>query len=608
MFCHNCGKKNQEDAKFCESCGTKLLDVGTGYQEESVTEPPLKNPAANKANANKAIGFVLIALILGVVIFLGINYFGNKDDSSLHSAPTQNSSSEKNRNSLDMKISQIDNSDFPNMTLYTRIQNEDGSDFEDIKKDYFTISELGTDGKTYETEISEIIPLEKENSMNINLVIDRSGSMDENGKMDNAKLAATKFLDELMTSGNNQIEITSFDDYVYNTQPFTTNKSDLVNAIDSIETEGQTALYDAIYDALIQTNRKKGSRFIIAFTDGEENASLHSENEVIELSRLTGIPVYIIGIGSSVNYSGISSLAVNCNGLFYNAETTNLSTLLLDIYDEIYQDQKNQYKISYTSPLQDDLNDYRTVTLCTSKKNSVLGETKLDYMPKDNIANIDHAKIISLIENKSSTDDVAVAIVDLNTDLEYRVGNARRSYVASGFYAPIHIVASDKNLGNAEAMMSKMDNGAGNALIDEFGGLSAINRALSDKGYTQTTFNRKFGDVASSDRGNENYTSAVDSAKILRDIYQNGGYKLMNWELSKDGISTPSNATVYAHRGQGIGSAYNVYAIIESDEATYGIAIMTAHEGLSNEKAKEIAAPMISELLLEIHAEMTKQS
>lgn len=620
MFCYSCGKKNQEDARFCEFCGTELLHLEDEeiIEDDSIADTPVEREAKRGTLSKKivvAIGFVLLLLIGGGSYFGMQLFFHARGEPALPSTqgtsrsitPRNAGSSEENvENVIDLKISQIDNSEFPKMTIYTQIQASDGSDLEKAKKEQFTLSELGKDGVSTDIDISEIIPLGKDNDMNINLVIDQSGSMDDSSKMDNAKLAATKFLDELMKSGKNEVEITAFDDYVYNMQPFTTNKTDLLNAIDSIDTDGQTALYDAIYDALIQTNQKTGSRFIIAFTDGEENASLHTEEEVIELSRLTGIPVYFIGIGSSVDYSGVSNLAEECNGQFYSAETTNLSTLLLEIYDEIYSNQKNLYKITYTSPLKEELNEYRTVSLCSTKKGGNKIEATLDYMPKDTIADIDHGKLLSIIEKKSSAEDVAVALVDLNTDLEYRIGNARRSYVASGFYAPIHIIASQEDPGKAEAMMNQMDNGAGNALIDSFGGLSKITSALSDKGYTQTTFNRKFGDVRSSDRGNENYTSAVDSAKILRDIHQNGGYKSMNWDLTKDGIKVPENASIYAHRGQGIGSAYNVYAIIESSDATYGLAIMTAHKGVSDEKAKDIAVPMISELMAEIHMEMTK--
>ena len=34
MFCGNCGKKNEEGARFCEFCGTPLLNEAEGRNQE----------------------------------------------------------------------------------------------------------------------------------------------------------------------------------------------------------------------------------------------------------------------------------------------------------------------------------------------------------------------------------------------------------------------------------------------------------------------------------------------------------------------------------------------------------------------------------------------
>ena len=112
---------------------------------------------------------------------------------------------------------------------------------------------------------------------------------------------------------------TSFNDYVFNRQPFTSSAALLNSAIDAVSPTGETALYDALYWALQRTNLKSGSRVVIAFTDGEENSSNYSLNDVITLSQQTGIPVYIVGVGGDVNRSSLQSLASSCNGAYYDA-------------------------------------------------------------------------------------------------------------------------------------------------------------------------------------------------------------------------------------------------------------------------------------------------
>ena len=110
--------------------------------------------------------------------------------------------------------------------------------------------------------------------------------------------------------------------------PFTSSATLLNSAIDAVSPTGETALYDALYWALQRTNLKSGSRVVIAFTDGEENSSHYSLNDVITLSQQTGIPVYIVGVGGDVNRSSLQSLASSCNGTYYDAASDDLAQAL----------------------------------------------------------------------------------------------------------------------------------------------------------------------------------------------------------------------------------------------------------------------------------------
>ena len=62
----------------------------------------------------------------------------------------------------------------------------------------------------------------------------------------------------------------------------------LVSAVNGITTDGRTALYDAIYAGVYQTYFENGAKCVIAFTDGEENASSYSFNDVVTLAKNTG--------------------------------------------------------------------------------------------------------------------------------------------------------------------------------------------------------------------------------------------------------------------------------------------------------------------------------
>ncbi|MDR1800750.1 MAG: serine hydrolase [Lachnospiraceae bacterium] len=210
---------------------------------------------------------------------------------------------------------------------------------------------------------------------------------------------------------------------------------------------------------------------------------------------------------------------------------------------------------------------------------------------------VDKEYLEAIITAYSTTNNVSVAIIDLDTGKEFKVGSSSEKFVASGFYAPIYLLAKDLDSTLANTMMSKQDNDSANKLIEKFGGLSKVNSALDDLGLSHTTYGRKFGDTKASNAGKENYTSPSDAVKVLKMMYENGGYKKMQVNLSDEGISAPTGVTYYANRGQGIGGAYNIFVIFETTDYNYAVAIFTKHEGKTAAEAKADAAPMISELL-----------
>src|SRR5438270_7539423 len=89
------------------------------------------------------------------------------------------------------------------------------------------------------------VPLGRTNTpVGIVLVVDTSGSMNQNGKLDQAKAAARQFVSS--KQANDQIALVSF-----NTQPrvlvnFTTDANALLNGINGLAATGETALWDAV--------------------------------------------------------------------------------------------------------------------------------------------------------------------------------------------------------------------------------------------------------------------------------------------------------------------------------------------------------------------------
>ena len=73
-YCRNCGNELEESAKFCNHCGTKVLE------EQEIEYPQSKSKGKNNSNGS-IFDFVLILLTIGVSIwvynvYLGVNWFG----------------------------------------------------------------------------------------------------------------------------------------------------------------------------------------------------------------------------------------------------------------------------------------------------------------------------------------------------------------------------------------------------------------------------------------------------------------------------------------------------------------------------------------------------
>jgi len=336
----------------------------------------------------RANGLTLTALSEGVARFIVKSYW--YDDNGNEIAGVQSKEYElkvthfKPKRQLYVDIQQVDSSGFPKVSIYASIKDEYGNIVEDIDKDMFSVQEDDTKGNIYLSKIEDMYRILKREGLNINLVLDQSGSMSDYDAMNKAKEAAITFLGIVESYGNpDKIEIMSFDDYVYLRQPFTSNFRDLVSAVNDIYPNGMTAIYDAICSAIIRTNNQSGAKCVIMFTDGMENASSYSYQDTVDLARTTNVPVYVIGVGYDIDEGMLKRLASDTNGKYYSANTSDLNTALADIYFDIYTEKQDMYTIKYTSNFVNMKNDYRKLIL-SIVENKVYNSAEIEhrYIPE----------------------------------------------------------------------------------------------------------------------------------------------------------------------------------------------------------------------------------
>lgn len=151
------------------------------------------------------------------------------------------------------------------------------------------------------------------------LVMDTSGSM-AGDKIEQAKAAAKVFVENMPPQ--NQLGLIRFDSVVQPAIPLASaegNRAQILSQIDSIQAEGDTALYDAIAASiklLAETRGAGGDRIqaVVILSDGQDTSSLTSLQTAIELinaGRSDRNPVVVIPVayGSDADINALNSIA-----------------------------------------------------------------------------------------------------------------------------------------------------------------------------------------------------------------------------------------------------------------------------------------------------------
>ncbi|MBI2331261.1 MAG: VWA domain-containing protein [Chloroflexi bacterium] len=264
-----------------------------------------------------------------------------------------------------IRITQVDNSKFPNVTVYVSVTNSAGEPV-GVDPASIQISENG--------EVMQPVDIRgggegDAKPLTTMLVIDISGSMDKNGKLDAAKEAAKTYVTQ-MRAGD-QAGLITFDTQTYYVQPVTTDTVALINAIDGLATGGDTSMFDALIEAEKALEGIEGRKAIIVLADGLDNHSKSTAEDVINQIGPSGLTISTIGFGDSstsaqagLDEPTLKTLAEKSGGLYSFAADSAALTALYEQYGRTLQ---SEYAITYVSPsmLRDGVNRNLTVSLST---------------------------------------------------------------------------------------------------------------------------------------------------------------------------------------------------------------------------------------------------
>jgi VWFA-related protein len=240
-----------------------------------------------------------------------------------------------------ISINQVLTGAFPSVVSLQIIRDQDGNPIKDLNVGNFTVEEDGQSAVITDVRTVQ----EAAQTLAVALVLDRSGSMADYGKNDGLLAAATQFA-SLLQAGD-VAEVINFSDTVNVSQSFTSDKTLLDTAITGTSPGGNTALYDAIVTGISEAAGIKGRSAVIALTDGIENASYHTQSDVINAASSQNVPVFTIGLGNDADTATLQAIAASSGGTYTFAPS---GADLDHIYKAINSQLDGQIQISFISP------------------------------------------------------------------------------------------------------------------------------------------------------------------------------------------------------------------------------------------------------------------
>lgn len=192
------------------------------------------------------------------------------------------------------------------------------------------------------------------------LMLDTSGSMTLN--LDLVKDAAEQFIIRMLP--DDRAKVGAFNDKIQiepEGEPFLADRDRLIRIMkNELDFGYPTRLFDAVDQAIAALRGIEGRRVVIAFTDGDDNASKLGRGDVLERARIEETMIYGIGLESDYFNGqqrvrtrpdrGLKNLAEETGGGFFDLKKKDE---LGPAFTRIAQELRSQYVLGFAPPVQD---------------------------------------------------------------------------------------------------------------------------------------------------------------------------------------------------------------------------------------------------------------
>jgi VWFA-related protein len=204
--------------------------------------------------------------------------------------------------------------------------------------------------------------------LSVGVVFDCSGSM--GNKLEKSRQAVAQFFKT--ANPEDEFFLVQFNDTANLIQPFTRNLEEIQNRLTFTQSRGRTALLDAVYLGLHEMKKARNPRkALLIISDGGDNNSRYTENEIKNLVKEADVQIYAIGIyesgggrnrtpEESAGPALLTTIAEQTGGRQYEVDNLNE---LPDVAAKIGVELRNQYVLGYSPQNQEHDGKYRHVVV-----------------------------------------------------------------------------------------------------------------------------------------------------------------------------------------------------------------------------------------------------
>jgi VWFA-related protein len=218
----------------------------------------------------------------------------------------------------------------------------------------------------------------------LGLVIDNSGSMaPKRAQVEAASLALVK-----ASNPDDGVFVVNFNDEVYLDLPpgveFTHDLDLLQAALKRIDSRGGTAMRDAIHMSVEHLKKaRQDKKVIVVVTDGDDNYSAFSLEELVKSSQQAGVLIYSIGLladeeprAARQARHALETLAQATGAsAFFAKDVSEVDRLA----HQVAQDIRNQYIVQYTPANQVMDGKFRAIKVAVKAQGGVTVRTRPGY-------------------------------------------------------------------------------------------------------------------------------------------------------------------------------------------------------------------------------------